>query len=289
MQEALRHAIESCRPDWNLDFTNWIIELVRHSLKCSIGIFEDSWYEQINGVPTGGSLCVQIANITVFYVLNKSVYSNSDLMKFICYIKRYIDDGTGVFKGTLRQFNTWLMGVNAVISPYGLYIDESHIEPTGSFVNILDIKYMFDKNGQLQTDLFIKATDSRSYLHFSSSHPNHVFSGIVYSQCLRLRRIINCTERLQLQLDSLKEAFLECGYPKKMLENITAKILRSDRILERKAEADTQIEFSPIRVVSSYGSDEDLVTIVKKYEPHLARTRSFSESDFTIILPRGQS
>ena len=140
---------------------------------------------------------------------------------------------------------------------------------------------MFDDHGELQTDLHIKETASRAYLHFSSSHPNHVFSGIVYSQCLRLRRIINSDERLKIQLDSLKQAFLNSGYPKTMVENIAAKVLRSERVLERKQPKEEQKSLSaiPMRVISSYGSDENLVSVVQKYEPHLTRTRSFSESD----------
>ena len=158
-------------------------------------------------------------------------------------------------------------------------IDEYEVENTGSFVSFLDVKFTFDANGQLQTDLHVKETDARSYLHFSSSHPNHIFSGIVYSQCLRLRRIINSTERLKTQLDILKDAFLESGYPKKMVDNIAANVLTKERILERKNKsAATTVEATtsePIRVISSFGSDSDLVNIVQKYEPHLRRTLSF--------------
>ena len=280
--EALEHAMNSCRNDiWSPEFKKWILLLVKQSLKSSIGIFEDMWYEQVNGVPTGGSLCVQLANIAVFYILNKYVYSNKTLMKDVTSVKRFIDDGAGHFKGTLRQFDTWISKVNEAIAPFGLNIDEFQIENVGCYVNFLDIKFMFDCEGNLQTDLYVKETASRAYLHFNSSHPNHVFSGIVYSQCLRLRRIINCNERLKLQLESLKTAFIQSGYPKKMIENIATKVLNSARIITRKQRTDEQKPLSavPVRVISSFGSDEDLLSVVQKYEPHLRRTRSFSEGD----------
>ena len=110
-------------------------------------------------------------------------------------VKRYIDDGAGQFTGTTRQFSTWIKKVNENIAPYGLEIDEFQVENTAEYVSFLDIQFTFDHQGQLQTDLYVKETDSRSYLHFSSSHPNHIFSGIVYSQCLRLRRMISSNER----------------------------------------------------------------------------------------------
>ena len=66
-----------------------------------------------------------------------------------------------------------------------------------------------------------------------------------------------------------------------MVENIATKVLNSARILERKQPLDEQKTLSavPIRVISSFGSDDDLLSVVQKYEPHLRRTRSFSESD----------
>jgi len=232
--EALQHAMDQLRPDWSMNFKSWLIDLVNHSLKSSIGFFENCWYKQIHGVPTGGSLCVQLANIAVFYVLNKEVYSNPTLMGQVASVKRYIDDGAGQFTGTTRQFSTWINKVNENIAPYGLEIDEFQVENTAEYVSFLDVQFTFNLQGQLQTDLHVKETDSRSYLHFSSSHPNHIFSGIVYSQCLRLRRIINSNERLEAQLNILKGAFLESGYPKKMVENIATKVLSMERMLTRK-------------------------------------------------------
>ena len=141
-------------------------------------------------------------------------------MKNIQTVKRYIDDGSGTFRGTKRMFSEWIIQVNSLISPYGLYIDEHSIEDPGSYVSFLDIRFCFDFDGNLQTDLYVKETDARSYLYFGSSHANHVFSGIVYSQCLRLRRIINNQERLTHQLTILKGCFLKCNYPFKMVNNI---------------------------------------------------------------------
>ena len=97
VKEALTHAINVSRPDWSEELKNWLLSLVDFSLRASVAKYEDSWYSQKNGVPTGGSLCVQLANITVFYVMNKRVYSQPHLMKFVVALKRFIDDGVGFF------------------------------------------------------------------------------------------------------------------------------------------------------------------------------------------------
>ena len=98
--------------------------------------------------------------------------------------------------------------VNRRIRPYGLYIDESNFKKNSEFINFLDIKYCFNNAGALQTDLYRKETDSQAYLNFCSAHPNYTFSGNVYSQALRLRRIINSREILELRLAELAEAII---------------------------------------------------------------------------------
>ena len=87
-----------------MPFRSWLIKLVKHSLKSAVGKYAGRWYRQKKGIPTGGSLCVELANITVFYVMRKVVYNNSQLMKHVVHLKRYIDDGAGfslVLKGNL--------------------------------------------------------------------------------------------------------------------------------------------------------------------------------------------
>ena len=64
---------------------------------------------------------------------------------------------------------------------------------------------------------------------FGSHHPNHTLSGIVYGACLRLRRIINNTERFDKQMDELKTFFYQSNYPKKLVENICQKVKTFER------------------------------------------------------------
>ena len=94
---ALCAAMDACRSYWPPELKNWIKQLVQLSIQASIGEFQSKFYEQKHGLPTGGSLIVEIANISVYYVLKKVLYDNTSLMKDIFSIKRYIDDGMGVY------------------------------------------------------------------------------------------------------------------------------------------------------------------------------------------------
>ena len=102
---------------------------------------------------------------------------------------------------------------NNKLAPFASLIDESTICETNQFIPFLDIQFCFDSEGQLQTDLYTKLTDSRSYLNFASAHPRHTFKGIVYSGCFRLRRIFNDKDRLEKRLKELGECFKSAGYP----------------------------------------------------------------------------
>jgi len=160
-------------------------------------------------------------------------------------------------------------------------IDESSINNTNKYTAFLDINFCFDNEGQLQTDLFTKETDARSYLYFGSSHPNHVYSGVIYSQCTRLRRIINDHTRLIGQLETLKECFKQCNYPPKMVTNIVEKVKTLPRLLKRKGSAETSpLKPSPLklRVISTFEADEPLVNTTEQYAPSLQSTKSFSAS-----------
>ena len=266
--------MDSCRPEWSTDFKNWILSLIAFSLKSSVAKYNDSWWRQKNGIPTGGSLCVQLANIAVFFVMSKKVYEVPDMMTYIREVRRFIDDGAGFHVGSEEDFRNWLSTVNTEIGPLGLNIDESTLKKNSNYINFLDIQYCFDENGYLQTDLFRKETDSQAFLNFSSSHPKHTFSGNVYSQALRLRRIINSRERLELRLKELAESFEKAGYPKQVIQNIKNKVLNSERDISIKRKVAAEDD-GKIIVVSTFEADDNIVSAVKESEDIFKRTQSF--------------
>ena len=180
VKDAVKYAMDTCRPDWSEELQQWIIALIDFSLRASVAKYDNSWWKQNNGIPTGGSLCVQLANISVFYVMSQKVYNNPDMMRNVLDVKRFIDDGGGFYFATEEEFLDWLRKVNELIGLLGLHIDEWSFKKNSEFINLLDILYCFDSEGELQTDLFTKETDSRSYLNFGSAHLNHTFRENVY-------------------------------------------------------------------------------------------------------------
>ena len=265
--DALEFAIRDKRPDWNDEMKQWILQVVEMSLGSAVGTFKGKWYKQVSGVPTGGSISVQIANITVYFVLYQVLFQKTDMMEHILELKRFIDDGTGLFTGNCEQFELWKTRLTHELHKFHLNIkpEDWLLGNNETYVHFLDVKFKFDTNGKLQTDLYVKETDAKSYLNYHSSHPNHVFSGIVYSQASRLRRIINDDNRLEQSLSVMKNVFLSCDYPKRMVENITNKVKASPRVLQKGTVNDT-VDDNVIRVISTFGNDNILVKTLKSVE-----------------------
>ena len=218
-------------------------------------------------MPTGGGIIVELANIAVYFVLRNVLYSDKDLMKRIISIRRYIDDGVGLHFMTKREFGIWSSTISEKVKLFHLKIKDSDWtvpEKQGKMVNFLDINFTFDKHGALQTDLYRKPTDARCYLNFSSCHPNYTFSGVVFSQGSRLRRIINDDARLRIRLDELTEDFYRCGYSRKMLNKIFEKVMNTPRSLEKKQKPID--DDKKLMVISTYGRDKQLTDTIEKLE-----------------------
>ena len=112
--EAIRCAISECKcaVDWNPEMVDWICDLVELSFHSSVSRFGDRWYRSRNGIPTGNSLSVMLANITVFYVLGKLMYNMDVKHPCLMGVRRFIDDLGGVWRGTVRQFERWADDLN---------------------------------------------------------------------------------------------------------------------------------------------------------------------------------
>ena len=183
--EAIDDAVKVCRPEWNEKFCDWIKDMLRLSFDSAVVKFDDEFYTAKTGVPTGGIPSVDAGNISVYFVLKKAIYNSrpDELLSFM----RFVDDGSGVWNGTMDSYNAWFSDVRSVCRDgYGL--DLTHeAQVINSFAQFLDIQYKFE-DGALTTDIYRKPTDANRFLQHSSCHPKHTFPSIVYSQALRHRR-----------------------------------------------------------------------------------------------------
>ena len=104
---------------------------------------------------------------------------------------------------------------------------QSNIKFTHEFnkesIPFLNLKVSFS-GGQLTTDLHIKSTDKHQCLHYTSSHPDHTKSSIVFRHALRVSRICSNKTDFERHLDDLKSWFQARGYPKHLVQKEMNKV-----------------------------------------------------------------
>lgn len=286
VMEALLVAITELRPDWSPEFLKWLFDLVDLNLKSSVGKFGKFWYRNKVGIVTGGSLSVSLANIAVFYALRCAMQESNQSPHLLGY-RRFLDDIAGLWTGSKEEYITWADMVNGKLNEMGLSIkDNSSTEwdfhpPTSDCV-FLDIRFRYDKEEGLLTDVHIKSTDARVYLHYSSYHPRQTFKSVVYSQCLRFRRLINDGVRFLRRLQELKECFVNSGYPKVMVEGIIKDVSARKRNLDYK-EKDSKLPPNKVLWIQTYGpATNDIHKAAKEANTMLPQSAAWTGNDKVI-------
>ena len=249
LHKAVLDAISTCRPEWPSEFKAFIMESINISLDGSFALFKGTWYIGKIGVATGGTLCVHIANIYVYYAYKNVIFVN--IPRNILYVVRFVDDGTGLWKGNLAEFYIWFNKINYLLNKlYNIKLTKKIVK-SYQFLEFLDVNFRFI-NGEPDTDLFWKPTDAHKYLDFNSCHPKHTFRSIVYSQGIRYRRIISDNNVLSVRLSQLKKFFINCKYPRKFVSDILDNVATMERNISYKNITNVSKPFH-VQWVNTYG------------------------------------
>ena len=172
--EAIKDALSTVT-NFSPDQIGMIIHLVTICIKNSVVHYRGRWYRVEVGIPTGGPESGSIANIAVYYVLDKILLIHPAITSFnkISKRKRFLDDVWFGWTGTSRQFTTFLTRMNEVGD------DKLGITFTGEVghtVHFLDVSVTLQGDGKIHTKLYVKPTDASRYLHRRSDHGNTHFS-----------------------------------------------------------------------------------------------------------------
>ena len=114
-------------------------------------------------------------------------------------------------------------------------------------INFLDVTVSLI-NGQIETDLFVKFTDSHQYLHSSSCHPYHCKKSILYNQALRLDQICSKNNFFDIHCNNLEKWLSERGYSEKLVckETLKARSQSRETLLdkEKMSRNDSRVTFN---------------------------------------------
>ena len=199
-------------------------ELIKFSFDNSYVSYKDETFSSKIGIPTGGSLSRQIADIFLHWVLFVKANPNIPTIEAIRFFKRFIDDIIGVWRGTRRAFDSFVALLNKEAAKFGIHFPVKEIQ-FGKSVNILELTAYLDEDNTIHYKSYTKPTDSKRYLNTRSFHPRPVFRSIPFSQMIRAIHNNSKEETRTSQMTELIRHFKNSGYSEQELKELKEKAI----------------------------------------------------------------
>ena len=210
--QAIREVLATDKTT-NKNLKTTIAQFIELSFDNSYVAYKDDCYRSKVGIPTGGSLSRQIADIFLHWILFCKMNPKLDTIQAIRLWERFIDDCIGLWRGTKRSFDQFVRQLNAETMKYGIEFPIKEVQ-FGKSVNFLDLCVYLDTDNTIQYKGYSKPTDSKRYLNPNSFHPRAVFNAIPFSQFLRTLRNNSKEETTSAELDLCTSHFENSGYNK---------------------------------------------------------------------------
>ena len=200
---------------------NSLIELLEMVLTKNNFQFNGDQFLQIGGTAMGTRVAPTYANLFM-RKLETEILNKSELKPMVWY--RYIDDIFFIWDHGEDEVYNWITYLNKYHKTIKFTAETSKEE-----ISFLDTKVRINKDQKLYTDLFVKPTDTNSYLKYDSAHPPNCKKSIPYSQFLRIKRICQNEQYFLTHAETKKQEFKTKGYPEKELERALNEVKNKDR------------------------------------------------------------
>ena len=271
---AIEHALDSLKVEPSQ--RDFIIQIVKFSINHAFIQFRGNWYSSENGIPTGGPDSGCIANIFVKWFFETHLLPSREVKKqnFSVCRKRFLDDIFSLWKGTSRQYDMFLAALNVIGKPFGIGFTGS----CGKTIEFLDV--LIDiSSGKLRTKLYVKPTDSPTYLNRRSYHNKHTFKSLPVSQFRRA--IVICSEP-EDQLEAINYMymkFMKCGYSAEELDVAKSKALS----LNRNDLLNIDTIDTPLQSVANPSSTSNSIVFISTYSCYTNPLKNLVQSMKTDI------
>ena len=204
-----------------------IIIMAKFCIENSVVHYRGNWFRSKLGLPTGGPESGGIANIVVYFVLEKILLVNPEIspLNRLSSRKRFLDDLFFGWVGTERQFDVFKGTLNKVGKVSGITFKGE----VGKSVDFLDMTISLLPDGNLKTKLFVKPTDATRYLNRRSDHSPHTFRSIPFSQFRRAAILCSNSEEKVECMEYIAEKLRNSGFKNFEIENAKQKAMAINR------------------------------------------------------------
>ena len=218
--EVIDHRLES-NPSWqeNTNLTkDQVVELTRYVLKNSYFSYEGTMYHQTFGCAMGSPVSAVIAELVMGYVEAKALSTFPGVSPR--WWKRYVDDSNYCIKSNdLENFHRHLNSINQHIQFTIERVDLEDGKPTISF---LDTSSAILPNGNIEVQVFRKATHTNKYLAYESHHSAQHKRSVINTLMHRANTIPSNHTLKMDEMKRVQESLQINGYPAKFIERAAA-------------------------------------------------------------------
>ena len=188
--------------------TQTLLDLAELVLKNNYFTHDSQIFKQIRGTAMGTKFAPSYA-ILAMAELEQMALEKYHLEPTVWW--RYIDDVFLIWKHGNKELSSFLEYLNSIhpTLKFTSSSSENQIESSDVLVS--------KNNDKIETDLFVKETDTHQFLHAKSCHRYHTKTGIPYGQALRLRRIISNDTKFEARCTELKDSLLKREFEAEMV------------------------------------------------------------------------
>ena len=291
IEEVLQRVVHTCPATSRIsEFKNFLRDSLKVVVKDNHFQFSDCYFDQVRGIAMGTKCAPPFANLYLASLEERALkeWKGTDPLAWM----RFLDDVLMLWTGGVEQLSQFLDHLNSQVSSIKYTMEYSQDKTT--FLD-LDIYKgpRFQETGRLDTKLHIKATNSQSYLHYTSNHPRYIFKNIVRGEVLRALRATSDRDIFLGVVQDMQRKFLARGYPSDLIHRVADGIKFEERQyhLATKLQQEPPVErvyFSvPHHPGLDYSSIRKIITDKETpFAPMMVRRRSQNHGD---VLTRART
>ena len=236
-----------------------LTELAKIVLKNNTITFAGEYYLQLQGTAMGTRLAPAYANVFMGE-LEKIWHSHVDKQSIIAWY-RFIDDIFLIWNGSEEELDEWVEKCNQTHSLIKITHEKSNLEAT--FLDVTMFKGpKFRMTGFLDYKTHVKPTNSRTYVHASSYHPEGTRKGVIVGEIHRFYRTNSSNLHFWNQVKEHIQALVKRGYNIplvrkyiiQVLWKLKGQVVDQDKYLELEnpiSEGPTLKDISPEQMANS--------------------------------------
>ena len=207
--------------------------LLEQSLGDNVFSFDNAYYRQKLGLAMGNPCAPPLAIIFLDQFESKAIAASPLKPVFLA---RYIDDYAGIWTHGQQALNDFLTFLNNQHPNLSFTMEHSGQGQGVPFLDTFVTVETCENLTKLETELYIKPTNSGIILHSTSAHPKDTKHNIIRNMFHRAYNNSSNKQKEDNSVNKIWKLLLENGYPSKLLKRLLGEVERSRARREREKE-----------------------------------------------------